>query len=112
MTNLNHVSQLSPATSSKQKAIAMIGVNGTPGARNPRWISGCLCLIHNTPADTRMKAVRVPMLTSSERIFRLMNPAVTAVMIPKNHVPCMVSGVVSQLLQKTSGIIRHVTLSK
>ena len=83
----SQVSQLSPPIRIRQNTIEQIGVNGTPGARNPRRASGWVLRIHRIPADTMMNADRVPMFTSSNSTLMLMKPPAMAVRMPKNHVP-------------------------
>ena len=70
----------------KQKMIAQIGVNGTPGARKPRCASGWVLRIHRMPADTMMNADSVPMFTNSNNTLMLMKPPEMDVRMPKNQV--------------------------
>lgn len=64
----------------------MIGVKGTNGVLKPRFALGCVYLITKIPADTRIKADKVPIFTSSAKMFKLMKPPAKAVTIPKNQV--------------------------
>ncbi len=72
--------------SQNEAAIDRIGTNGTHGVRKDRCRSGRLLRRMITPRATTTKANRVPMFTSSARVFRLVKPATIAMIPPSRMV--------------------------
>ena len=66
----------------KQKTAAIIGTQGTHGTLNERGRLGWVFRNTITPIETKTKAERVPMLTSSATVLIGVMPAIMATVIP------------------------------
>lgn len=92
-----------------QQMIDMIGTNGTHGVLKGRRRSGCVLRNRKMEKETRVKAVKVPIFTSSAKSANGIKPPMIAAIDPNKTVDLSGAPVLALISLKTWGVIHPAT---
>ena len=87
--NRNQVRAGRKAINAPQDNIPSTGNNGLKGVVKGRGIDGCVIRKTTTPKQTKTKAAKVPILTSSAKSPKGIKPAISAIIKPQSTITRM-----------------------